>query len=96
MNQASPPAAKPAHVPVSRTSLSTRDRSSVIAVALHSKKTRDAGRDCSHLVHTIYERGWIHTPTPIPMFCMTVCPDSAKSFTPNRPISSSGTGMWGS
>jgi len=28
----------------------------VIAVALHSKRTRAAGRDCSHLVHAIYER----------------------------------------
>lgn len=55
-NQALPPAAKPARVPANRTSLSTRDRSSVIAVALHSKRTRDAGRDCSHLVHSIYER----------------------------------------
>ncbi|HWZ80546.1 MAG TPA: NlpC/P60 family protein [Candidatus Sulfotelmatobacter sp.] len=55
-NQALPPAAKPAHVPAKPTSLNARDRSSVIAVALHSKKTRDAGRDCSHLVHAIYER----------------------------------------
>lgn len=55
-NLASPPAVKPPHVPANRTSLSTRDRSSVIAVALHSKRTRDAGRDCSHLVHSIYER----------------------------------------
>ena len=55
-NQASPPAVKPAHKPANRTSLSPRDRSSVISVALHSKRTRDAGRDCSHLVHAIYER----------------------------------------
>jgi cell wall-associated NlpC family hydrolase len=32
------------------------DRSSLIAVALHSKNTRHAGRDCSHLVHSIYQR----------------------------------------
>jgi len=36
--------------------LSKDDRSSVIAVALHSKKTGHARRDCSHLVHSIYER----------------------------------------
>ncbi|MBZ5687091.1 MAG: C40 family peptidase [Acidobacteriia bacterium] len=55
-NKASPPGVKPARVPANRRTLSTRDRSSVIAVALHSKGTRDAGRDCSHLVHAIYER----------------------------------------
>lgn len=49
------PAAKgrPAHV--ART-LSKNDRSSVIAVALHTKTTRRPGRDCSHLVHAIYQR----------------------------------------
>ncbi|HVN21200.1 MAG TPA: NlpC/P60 family protein [Dongiaceae bacterium] len=36
--------------------LSRRDRSSVIAFALGTKKTRHAGGDCSHLVHSIYER----------------------------------------
>jgi len=35
--------------------LSKDDRSSVVAVALHSKRVRPAGRDCSHLVHAIYE-----------------------------------------
>jgi cell wall-associated NlpC family hydrolase len=47
---------KPSHPRVDRWSLSSRDRSSVIAVALRSKRTSDAGRDCSHLVHAIYER----------------------------------------
>lgn len=36
--------------------LSKNDRSSLIAVALHSKTPRQAERDCSHLVHSIYER----------------------------------------
>jgi cell wall-associated NlpC family hydrolase len=36
--------------------LTKDDRSSLIAVALHSKATRHAERDCSHLVHSIYER----------------------------------------
>jgi cell wall-associated NlpC family hydrolase len=36
--------------------LNKKDRSSVIALALHSKKARHPGRDCSHLVHTIYAR----------------------------------------
>ena len=35
--------------------LNKDDRSSVVAVALHSKKARTAGRDCSHLVHSIYQ-----------------------------------------
>jgi hypothetical protein len=35
--------------------LSKDDRSSVIAIALHSQRVRPAGRDCSHLVHAIYE-----------------------------------------
>ena len=36
--------------------LSKDDRSSLITVALHSKTPRRAERDCSHLVHSIYER----------------------------------------
>ncbi len=36
--------------------LSKNDRHSVIEVALHTKKARHTGRDCSHLVHAIYER----------------------------------------
>ena len=36
--------------------LSKNDRSSLIAVALRSKTPRQAERDCSHLVHSIYER----------------------------------------
>jgi cell wall-associated NlpC family hydrolase len=36
-------------------SLNKNDRSSVIAVALHSKTARPTGPDCSHLVHSIYE-----------------------------------------
>ena len=35
--------------------LNKDDRSSVVAVALHSKKARIAGHDCSHLVHSIYQ-----------------------------------------
>ena len=35
--------------------LSKNDRSSVIAVALHSKSVPHTQRDCSHLVHSIYE-----------------------------------------
>jgi cell wall-associated NlpC family hydrolase len=35
--------------------LSKNDRSAVVAVALHSKKARIDGRDCSHLVHSIYQ-----------------------------------------
>ena len=33
-----------------------QDRSSVIDIALHSKAARRDGRDCSHLVHAIYQR----------------------------------------
>ena len=51
----SPPAVQHAHSPAKSRSLSRHDRSSVIAVALHFKKVRHAGRDCSHLVHSIYE-----------------------------------------
>ena len=36
--------------------LNKNDRSSVIAVALRARKARVLGRDCSHLVHAIYER----------------------------------------
>lgn len=36
--------------------LTKDDRTSVIAVALRSRKVRHAGHDCSHLVHSIYER----------------------------------------
>ena len=36
--------------------LTKKDRSSVIDVALHSKAVRRDGRDCSHLVHAIYKR----------------------------------------
>ena len=36
--------------------LTKDDRSSLIAVALHSKAARQAEHDCSHLVHSIYER----------------------------------------
>ena len=36
--------------------LNTDDRSAVIRVALESSAPRRAERDCSHLVHSIYER----------------------------------------
>ena len=36
--------------------LNSEDRSAVIAVALNSKVPRRAERDCSHLVHSIYEQ----------------------------------------
>lgn len=53
-NSASVPAVK---APSARgRTLSKDDRSSLIAVALHSKTPRQAERDCSHLVHSIYER----------------------------------------
>ena len=39
-----------------RRTLTKDDRTSVIAVALHYGKARHTGRDCSHLVHSIYER----------------------------------------
>jgi len=41
--------------PVTKT-LTREDRSSVIRVALHSQAVRRDGRDCSHLVHAIYQR----------------------------------------
>lgn len=37
-----------------RRTLTKEDRSSVLAVALHAKKPRHPGHDCSHLVHDIY------------------------------------------
>jgi len=36
--------------------LNSEDRSTVIAVALDSKAPRRAERDCSHLVHSIYQK----------------------------------------
>lgn len=42
--------------PVRKKSFSKQDRSTVVAVALHTKRARHAGADCSHLVHAIYER----------------------------------------
>lgn len=36
--------------------LNSDDRLAVISAALDSKADRNSGRDCSHLVHTIYER----------------------------------------
>jgi len=51
---AKPAPAHPKH-PVSKT-LSKKDRSSVIDVALHSTAARHEGHDCSHLVHAIYQR----------------------------------------
>jgi hypothetical protein len=55
-NHSSPPTVKHGRAPANRTSLSSHERSSVIAVALRSKKASHPGRDCSHLVHAIYER----------------------------------------
>jgi cell wall-associated NlpC family hydrolase len=52
----SSPAVQRAPVRANHKTLSSHDRASVIAVALRSKKARHAGRDCSHLVHGIYER----------------------------------------
>lgn len=50
------PATKNKIAPAARKrTLNKSDRSSLIAVALNSKKNRPAGRDCSHLVHSIYE-----------------------------------------
>jgi len=40
---------------VKKRTLSKNDRSSVIDVALHSTRAHRAGKDCSHLVHAIYE-----------------------------------------
>jgi len=48
-------AAKRAPTRANPRSLNSHDRSSVIAVALRSQ-TSHPGRDCSHLVHAIYER----------------------------------------
>lgn len=42
--------------PSAHRSLSKSDQSSVIAAALHTKRVRHPGRDCSHLVHSIYQR----------------------------------------
>ena len=56
--------------------LNKSDRSSVIAVALHSNKTRPAGRDCSHLVHSIYQRAGF----PYPYADSEDLYDGAKSF----------------
>src|SRR5215469_8627428 len=50
------PAVKGQSVPgIPGRTLSKNDRSSVIAAALHSKKARHTGGDCSHLVHSIYQ-----------------------------------------
>lgn len=49
-------AARPAHGRKADRALSPDEGLSVIAAALDSKVRRDAGHDCSHLVHAIYER----------------------------------------
>ena len=64
---------KPSHP--SRHTLSRGDRSSVIDVALHSK-ARHAGRDCSHLVHSIYQRAGF----PYPYADSEDLYDGAKGF----------------
>jgi len=46
--------AKPQRSTRSKT-LTAEDRSTVIATAIHSKRLRYTGHDCSHLVHAIYE-----------------------------------------
>jgi hypothetical protein len=60
----------------SRHTLSKDDRSSVVAVALHSKKTRHTGRDCSHLVHSIYQSAGF----PYPYADSEDLYDGAKGF----------------
>jgi cell wall-associated NlpC family hydrolase len=42
--------------------LTQDDRLSLIAAALDSKTHRYSGRDCSHLVHAIYEQAGFHYP----------------------------------
>lgn len=59
-----------------RHTLSKDDRSSVISLALHSKKARHAGRDCSHLVHSIYQRAGF----PYPYADSEDLYDGAKGF----------------
>lgn len=59
-----------------RHTLSKDDRSSVVSVALHSKKARHAGRDCSHLVHSIYQRAGF----PYPYADSEDLYDGAKGF----------------
>jgi len=56
--------------------LSKGDRSSVVAVAMDSKKTRRAGRDCSHLVHLIYQNAGF----PYPYADSEDLYDGAKGF----------------
>jgi cell wall-associated NlpC family hydrolase len=54
---AKPPKGTPAAASHGRKhGLSADERRSVITVALDSKKSRSGGRDCSHLVHSIYQR----------------------------------------
>jgi cell wall-associated NlpC family hydrolase len=55
-NTPSQPGASPARERKADRTLSSDDGLSVIAAALDSKVRRDGGRDCSHLVHAIYER----------------------------------------
>ena len=56
--------------------LTKNDRSSVIAVALHSEKARHRGHDCSHLVHSIYESAGF----PYPYADSQDLYDGAKGF----------------
>jgi cell wall-associated NlpC family hydrolase len=76
-DQAAPPPSKipKPHKPRYRT-LSKDDRSSVVAVALHSKKTQHGGRDCSHLVHSIYQSAGF----PYPYADSEDLYDGAKGF----------------
>lgn len=55
-NTATAPASRKGRGQKSARALSADDRLAVIASALDSKTPRFAERDCSHLVHTIYER----------------------------------------
>jgi cell wall-associated NlpC family hydrolase len=54
-NTSSQPGVSPAHQRKTDRALSSDEGLSVIAAALDSKVRRDGGRDCSHLVHAIYE-----------------------------------------
>jgi hypothetical protein len=67
--QPSQPAARP------RT-LNKSDRSSVINAALSSRKTHSLGRDCSHLVHAIYQQAGF----PYPYADSEDLYDGAKGF----------------
>jgi len=64
-------------IPSAERSLNSDERLAVLASALDSKVPRRKERDCSHLVHAIYERAGFPYTYASPTICMTAWMDSS-------------------